>query len=340
VAESEALAADPAAPPASTNGVIEALTSLGYEVAVLSLLPGRSADWLDRLISGGFSIAFNLCESVFGRSDTEHLAAAAVELLQLPVTGARSSTLLYCLDKDRCAATLRAHGVPVPDWRRVPAGDPLPIDWQRFPAIAKPAAQDASNGIHPYSVATGQAELSAAIERLRQSWGDIVVQEFIDGREINLAIVGNCLLPPAEIDFSGLPEDAPSIVSFAAKWQTGSPEDLGTQPVCPAPLPDDLTRDLQQLAARAWCLMDGCGYGRVDIRLAAADAPYVIDINPNPDLSPDAGLARQAAVAGWSYEDLIARIVDDALRVPPHGVPGRDGAWVAVPPAPQTGVTN
>jgi D-alanine-D-alanine ligase len=159
----------------------------------------------------------------------------------------------------------------------------------------------------------------------------VLVQEFIGGREINLAIVGNQLLPPAEIDFSTLPEGLPPIVSYAAKWHDQSPEFSGTVPICPAPLAPEESERLQRLAARAWRLMDGTGYARVDIRLTDDGTPYVIDINPNPDLSLDAGLARQARVAGWSYEELIGRITDEALE--PSAGGAAHSAWTFVQPA-------
>ncbi|UCC48002.1 MAG: D-alanine--D-alanine ligase [Gemmatimonadota bacterium] len=313
VAEKAAGATEPEAPAQSTIPIIEALDALGYEPEVLPLQADVPHEWIERLRSGEFRVAFNLCESVRGSPAAEHLAAAAVELLDLPMTGACSATLLHCLNKDRVAAVLRAHGFAVPDWKLVRRDDPVPTDWDRFPAIVKPAAQDGSNGIHANSVARSPSELADAVERLREKWGSLVIQQFVEGREINLAIVGNQLLPPAEIDFSDLPDDVPPIVSFTAKWVSGSPEDLGTRPICPAPLPAEQAEELQRLAARVWTLMEGSGYGRVDVRLSADGTPYIIDVNPNADLSRDAGLARQAWVAGWSYEELIGKIVEEAL---------------------------
>ena len=302
-----------AAPAQSTLDIMSALESLGYEPVKVALEEACPDRWLRQLAGERFRFAFNLCESVAGLSDGEHLAAATVELLRLPMTGASSATLLFCLNKDRCAAMLRAHGINVPDWKLVRQGDPLPADWDRFPVIVKPAAEDASNGVHANSVARSKEELYEAVDRLGSIWGQVVIQEFIEGREINLAIVGEHALPPSEIDFSALPESSPPIVSFAAKWHEGSPEDLGTRPVCPAPLPPETARELQRLAGRAWKLMEGRGYARVDVRLTSDGTAYVIDINPNPDLSPEAGLARQARAAGWSYEELIRRIVEAAL---------------------------
>ena len=328
IAEQEADWNDPAAA-TSTRDVTAALSGLGYEPIEVRYRPREGSEWLRRLADGGFRCAFNLCETVGGEADGEHLAAASVEFLGLPITGARASTLLYCLDKDLCSAVLRSHGVPVPEWRYV-AEDEGPGDWNLFPAIVKPMAEDASNGVHATSVAWTRDELQGAVRSLQESWGDLIVQRFIEGREINLAMVGHHILPPAEIDFSTLPDGSPPIVTFEAKWVPGSLEDRGTRPICPAPLEPHVAARLQELAAQAWSLVGGEGYARVDIRLSQRGVPYVIDINPNPDLSIDAGLARQARVAGWSYETLVEMIVDDAFRRSGHpqgngSGPGRSG---------------
>ncbi len=121
----------------------------------------------------------------------------------------------------------------------------------------------------------------------------------------------------------------PPIVSFEAKWVSGSEQDLGTRPICPAALPAEQAEQLQQLAARTWQLMDGRGYARVDVRLTPQSVPYVIDINPNPDLSMDAGLARQARAAGWSYDQLIRRILEEALTRDQRGGVHKD--WIFLP---------
>jgi D-alanine-D-alanine ligase len=332
IAELEAVATGQLAPNQSTSRIFSALEALGYEPAELAMRPGKAAEWLERLMADDYQVAFNLCETLGGSAEGEHLPAAAVELLDLPMTGARSATLLFCLYKDRCSAVLHANGIPVPDWKLVGVEDALPTGWTTFPAIVKPAADDASNGVHPSSVVNTEAELTAAIERLRKNWDLALIQQYIEGREINLAIVGRHVLPPAEIDFSTLPDGAPAIVSFEAKWESSSAEFLGTRPICPAPLQAEQAEQLQRLAARVWSLMDGRGYARVDVRLTSEGIPYVIDVNPNPDLSLDAGLARQAKVAGWSYDDLIGKIVEEALA---NGVADRGLAdWILV--APQT----
>jgi D-alanine-D-alanine ligase len=104
-------------------------------------------------------------------------------------------------------------------------------------------------------------------------------------------------------------------VGYAAKWIPGSPEDEGTLPVCPAEIPDDLEAAITKVAREAWMYVSGAeGYGRVDLRVNGDGVPYVLEVNPCPDLSSNAGLARMGRAFGWSYDDLVMQVVDEALQ--------------------------
>jgi D-alanine-D-alanine ligase len=297
----------------SVVDVRDALAGLGYESVVLEF-EGEPASWLRALRDGEFDLVFNLCEGLSGHGSEEHLPAAAVELLGLPMTGARALTLGLCLRKDLVNAHLRGQGIAVPDWAVARAGEPLA--WKRYPAIVKPAAEDASLGIDAHSVVRSAAELEAARARGHATWQRLLVQRFVDGREFNLALVGDQVLPPAEIEWA-LPEGLPRVVTYAAKWDTGSVYDQGTIPRILGPRDGRLPARLERLARRVWAAVEGVGYGRVDVRMDERGRIYVIDVNPNPDISPSAGLARQAAAAGWSYPELIARVADVAFATQP-----------------------
>jgi D-alanine-D-alanine ligase len=154
-----------------------------------------------------------------------------------------------------------------------------------------------------------RAGLDAARERGHRSFERLLVQRFVEGRELNLALVGDRVLPPAEIQWT-LPDGLPRVVTYAAKWEPESADYRGT----PVRLLDAgearLAARLEALARRVWDAVEGVGYGRVDVRMDGRGRIWVIDVNPNPDISPSAGLARQARAAGWTYPELIARIVD------------------------------
>ena len=334
-AQSEATAQAIGTPsaPGNPQTVLASLRALGYDAALVEF-NGDVGQWLRELTTGRFQVAFNLCEGLNNLAAGEPVAAGLVELLGMPLTGASSDMLALCLRKDRANAVLRAHGVPVPDWivalpgtRRAP--------WRRFPAIVKPAGEDGSFGILSDSVVANRAALETVVARGCQQWGRMLVQRYIAGREFNLAIVGGRVLPHAEMDFSRMRPGLPPVVTYAAKWEHGSPEDQGTIPRCPARLPARLAARLTRLAERVWAAVDGTGYGRIDVRVDGRGTTYVTDVNPNPDLGPHAGLARQAAAAGWSYLDLIARIVEDALarasRVSGPGPTPPPAALVAPP---------
>jgi D-alanine-D-alanine ligase len=297
------------ATPGGLAAVRDALASLGYEPVVLEFAGDPSA-FLGALRGGDFDVVFNLCEGLAGQGLDEPLPAAAVELLGLPLTGARAFTLGLCFRKDLVNAHLRAQGIAVPDWTVARAGERL--RWRAFPAIVKPAAEDSSLGVDEDSVVGDRDALEAALARGHAAFERLLVQRFVDGREMNLALVGEHVLPHSEIHWA-LPEGLPRLVTYAAKWDTGSVYDLGTVPRLLGPEEARLGGRLTRLARRVWAAVEGVGYGRVDVRVDARGRLFVVDVNPNPDLSPGAGLARQAAGAGWSYADLVGRIVDVAL---------------------------
>jgi D-alanine-D-alanine ligase len=143
------------------------------------------------------------------------------------------------------------------------------------------------------------------------------VEEYIEGREINIAILGYkkpVTLPISEIDFSGLDKNMHKIVSYAAKWVEGTVEFNGTQGVCPAELPARLEARVKEIALQCYNLIGCRDYGRVDMRITRQGVPYVLEVNPNPDISDDAGFARSARVHGLSFKDAIGKIVESALE--------------------------
>lgn len=299
------------------RGVLEAVEAVQVALHDLGHAPVRVPvepaldDWTGRLSEADADLVFNLYEGAAGASANEARVAAVVELLDRPMTGSPSDTLALARRKDRVNAILAAAGLPVPAWLPVDAG-PMLAGWRWFPAIVKPVAEDASIGITQRSIANDAGQLDAAVaEALRH--GPAIVQEFLDGSELMVGIVGRTVLPVAGIDFAALPAGSWPLVTYAAKWAPGSAEDVGTAPVCPAPLDEPTRREAVRLAVSAWRLVDGRGYGRVDLRADRDGRLHVLEVNPNPDLAPSAGLARMAAAHGWGYVDLVGHIVREAL---------------------------
>jgi D-alanine-D-alanine ligase len=294
-------------------GVVEAVAAVRTSLLELGHEPcevAADADvprWAGELRTLAPDVVFNLCEGIGGQSALEVHAAAVVELLGLPMTGAPAQLLAFARRKDRVNAYLDARGILVPVWAEATAAEP-PRGWNLYPAIVKPAAEDASVGITRRSVVRDEGELARAL-REAEPLAPLLVQEFLAGREFNVGFVADTLLPVAEIDFAATPRDAWPLVCYASKWEPESAEDRSAVPRCPAELSPHERDQATAIARAAWRALGGRGYGRIDLRSDDRGRLHVLEVNPNPDMAPSAGLARMAAAAGWSYTELVDAIL-------------------------------
>ncbi|MBA3645839.1 MAG: hypothetical protein H0W63_06630 [Gemmatimonadaceae bacterium] len=269
--------------------------------------------WVERVRKGKFDLVFNLCEGIDGLPQFEPRVIAALELIGVPFTGNSSWTTAITLRKHVVNGILDRAGLPVPRFSVARRGEEIvPVG---FPAICKPAAEDASVGIEQRSVVRSSRALNERVTTMLGHWDEILVQRYVAGREVNVGILGDRALPIAEIDFADMPKGLWQIVSYRSKWETGSDEDLGAKPKCPAPLPKALSAELAEISLAAWKAVGGQGYGRVDLRIDESGRPWILEVNANPDISPDAGLARMAGVAGMDYPELVKRICENALAM-------------------------
>ena len=298
---------------ARLQAVKEGLISLGHSVKAMEMkedLPPM----LGKILRSGVDLIFNLCEEFHGQSRLEMNIAALLELLNIPFTGSSALVLGLSQDKGKTKSILAHHGVPTPAyqvWSREAPGSAPPL---RFPLIVKPLSEDASLGIGNDALVNDPDALRQQVEKVhRLHHQPAIVEEYIDGRELNVSILGNMdpeVLPISEIDFSTLPPDLPKICGFEAKWVEHTPEFDHTVPLCPASLPRGVEKRVREAALQSYRMMDCRDYARVDIRLGLDGIPYVLEINANPDISPDAGMPRSARVAGYDYTRLIGRIVE------------------------------
>jgi len=256
-------------------------------------------------------LVFNLCEGVHGVAQWEDHVAATLEFAGIPYTGCGPWTIAACRRKGVANTMLAQAGLPVPRWTLAQGriADDFPL-----PAIVKPAAEDASAGLDRFSVVTDRKSLRTRVAAMTEQFDEVLVQQYIAGREFNVGFVADRALPVAEIDFTGMPEGSWPILTYAAKWYAGSAEDIGSRPVCPAQVSQRLADRLTRVAEAAWRTMQGKGYGRVDLRVDDTGRPWVLEVNPNPDLTDEAGLSRMAKAAGWEYPELVRRIAEVALR--------------------------
>ncbi|HTS02351.1 MAG TPA: D-alanine--D-alanine ligase, partial [Thermoanaerobaculia bacterium] len=231
------------------NGVAVALAESAYDTHLVPV-DGDLASLRARLAELDPICAFNLCESLGGDARLESAVPLLLELLGVPFTGSPPEVLSFALRKDRVKHRLEAAGIPTPVGRVLTRPDD-PCDLP-FPLIAKPVREDGSVGINRGSVVRDGAQLQTAVESVLTTFRQpCLVEQFVDGRELNVALLGHPtprVLPLSEIDFSGLPEEAPRIVSYEAKWSSGSVDDLGTVPVLHPTLPGNVAARVRRAA--------------------------------------------------------------------------------------------
>ncbi len=308
----------------SEVGVIEefeeihsSLNNLGFNTTNINIL--NDVEYLISLLKREEpDVIFNLVESVEGESLKEMFIAGIFELMNIPYTGCDAYSLGLCLNKHKAKMFLKAAGVNIPKWRFYT--DPLTVisgNHLQFPVIVKPSREDASVGISEESVVHDEHNLKTRVEYMYENFKQpILVEEYIDGREINSGILGDqekIALPLSEIDFSTLPSDLPKIVTYDGKWMTESIYYNATVPVCPAPLRDDIAEQIKTISLSIAELFGCRDYCRVDLRLTKNNVPYILEVNPNPDISKDAGFPRAAKSHGLSYEELLVTIINFAL---------------------------
>jgi D-alanine-D-alanine ligase len=307
----------------TVKAIEDSLVTEGNSVAYVPVyLDGK---WIDKVRRGKFDVVFNMCEGIDGVATLESPVISVLELFGVPYTGSSSYTTAVCLRKNVVNGVLEKAGLPVPRFASIRRDSPLVS--VGYPAICKPAAEDASLGVEQLSVVRNTRALAARVDAMLKGWDEVLVQRYIDGREVNVGILGDTVLPIAEIDFSGMPRGRWRIVTYRSKWDTGSEEDLGAAPRCPARLPAKVAAEVRRVALRAWQVVGGQGYGRIDLRIDSSGQPWILEVNPNPDIAPDAGLARMAGVAGIDYPALIRSICELALGRGRETAPSYEG-WL------------
>lgn len=263
-------------------------------------------------------LVFNVAESFEGKSALEGSVAGLLNLLDLRYTGSSPAGLMLAGDKSISTKMLRANGVKTPESSTLFRGSIESAGKLSFPLIVKPPQEDASLGITGKSVVKDLQELFQQLDALHEEYtSPILVEEFIDGREFYVGVLGNSrpeALPPMEMDFTGFPTDKPRIASWAAKWGDdgeGSGEEYaGTKSVFPTDLDEDLAERLHGVAVDAFRALRLRDYARVDMRVSNSGEIYVLEINPNCYLEKSAEFARAAQKSGIEYDALIARIVE------------------------------
>lgn len=294
--------------------ITASLEALGWDVETLSYDLGEAT--VSRALQAFEpDMVFNLVESALGSDAHSYRATQLLDMLNLPYTGAPTHSLRFCASKPRLKKLLLEAQIATPHWA-AHSPDKAP----KLPAgkyIVKSETEHGSLGLDSSCVVEADAVWFTITQLANRHGGAWFAEEYIDGREFNVSLLANGakvdVLPLAEIAFDGLPAGLPKIVDYAAKWDEMSLSYRHTQRVFPAAEPDLFLR-LADLSHRCWDACSLKGYARIDFRVDEAGNPYVIDVNPNPCLSADAGFLAAAARAGLNPQQVIQRILDDALH--------------------------
>jgi D-alanine-D-alanine ligase len=312
------------------DAVVQALQRLGHEpLPVPCTLEFAAAASRIRDLCG--DVVFNLVESMAGSDWLSFMVTGLLDSLRLPYTGSPTEGMFLTAHKLLAKERLSQAGLPTPAWIAADeeadplvktAVEPAPAAW-----IIKSVSEHASLGLDEESVVGGDLVIvKRGLQQQAERWGGAwFAEEYIDGREFNIAVLagpqGPETLPPAEIDFSAFPAGKQRVVGYRAKWAEDSFEYENTPRRFDFPPTDGpLLEELQHLSRQCWRLFKLRGYVRVDFRVDAQRRPWILEINTNPCLSPDAGFAAAIERARIGFDRAVQRILDDAFK---RGAAGR-----------------
>jgi D-alanine-D-alanine ligase len=264
-------------------------------------------------------MVFNIAERLYGPNREAHIPVVC-EILGLPYTGSDPLTLSLCLDKSRAKEILSYYGIPNARFWTIEPGQAVPSDIA-LPAIVKPLFEGSSKGIKDRNVVRTRAELEALIAEVTGTYKQpVIVEQFLTGREFTVGVLGSYpnaeILPIVEIDYCDLPAGANPIYSYEAKWIWDTPDKPLDIFSCPADISAALKARIEDVVAatcRVLRIKDWC---RIDVRLDGAGVPNIIEVNPLPGILPNpeenSCLPKAARTAGYAYNDLILRVVEEA----------------------------
>jgi D-alanine-D-alanine ligase len=266
-------------------------------------------------------LVFNIAERVVGPNRESHIPTIC-EMLDIPHTGSDPLTLGICLDKSRAKEILSYHRVPNPAFWIVESASAIPAG-VRLPAIVKPMFEGSSKGIKNNSLVQSLGELYERVEEVVGTYRQpVIVERFLAGREFTVGVLGNDpdyeVLPIVEIDHAQLPAGAAPVYSYEAKWLWDTPEKPLDIFKCPAPIPAVLKAKIENLVVRTCRVLRIRDWARIDVRLDEKGEPNILEVNPLPGILPkpedNSCLPKAARTAGYSYSDLIHRVVEEASK--------------------------
>ena len=263
-------------------------------------------------------VVFNMSEAFAGNRDFEPNLVALLELLKIPYTGSGPAGLQLCKNKGVTKEILVNHKIHIPKFIVAKRSHPpRSLKRLKFPAFIKPLELEASEGISQVSVAATEKEALDRIRYIHERLGvDAIAEEYIDGRELYVSIIGNqklTVFPPRELFFEQVPDGEPKIATFRAKWDDQYRKKWGIHSGVAKALPESVEKSLSTFCKRIYRHLRIQGYGRIDLRVKQNGEVYFIEANPNPSIAKNEDFALSAARAGLAYSELIAKILALAI---------------------------
>ena len=301
--------------------VVSTLRKLGHDVKPLGVKSDlgvhRSAveDWKPH-------IAFNLLEEFDGVAVYDQNVVSYLELLHVPYTGCNPRGLMLARDKALSKKLFSFHRIPFPDFMVVPQGRTVKRPkGLSFPLIVKSVTEEASHGISQASIVQDDVKLKERVEFIHVNIGTgALIERYIEGREFYVGVMGNGhvhVLPVWELIMDKLPDDARRIATERVKWSRAYQDKYGIRSEEAGNLPEGKAGEIQHLAKRVYRALGLSGYARIDVRMDAAGSVYVLEANPNPQISHDEDFSDSAEKDGYPYKDLLQELLNIGLRWQP-----------------------
>ncbi len=299
--------------------VHHALLKLGHEIALLGIFNDISP-LFEEIKTNPPDVIFNMMEVFNDQSHLEKNMAAILEILNIPFTGASSGILYLCNNKALHKKIFNYHRVSVPQFYDFSCGSRVFVPARfKLPAMIKPLCEEASRGISQASVVETPEAFIERVKFIQEHMGlDAIAEEYIEGRELYVTAMGHkqvTLFPPREMIFKNMSQEQPRIATYKAKWDDNYRKRWGIDSVPAKGLDVGALKSINDLCRRAYRALDARSYLRFDLRLTKEGEAYIIEPNANPCIAKIDEMAQSAHLAGVSYEELIQRVVEQAITL-------------------------
>ena len=298
--------------------VLAALGTLGHPTEHLAIFD--NLDLLRQKLEGfAPDVIFNLADQFKNNRGFDQNIASLLEMQGVPFTGCGATGLVLCKHKGTSKKILGYHHIHVPNFVVIPRGQRIArLKQPKFPLLVKPVKEEASYGISQASFVTSDEQFKERVAFIHESHdSDVIAEEYIEGRELYVSVMGNARLtvfPIRELVFREVPPNEPKIATYKAKWDEEYRKRWGLQNQFPEDLAPALIAEIEDVCKRIYRLLTIEGYARIDLRLTPDNKVYFIEANPNPILAEDEDFAQAAAKAGLAYPQLIDRIIGIGMK--------------------------